>query len=82
MQLAASWAYPSIVKWFPDYLVLGDDIVIADVKVAQEYKRIMSLLEVPLNESKGGYTPVMGASSLLNNSIGSILSVRLTVGLQ
>lgn len=38
--------------WFEDYAVLGDDVVIADVAVAQAYKEVMAHLGVDINMSK------------------------------
>lgn len=38
--------------WFEYYAILGDDIVIADPKVAREYLRIMALLGVQLGLAK------------------------------
>ena len=39
--------------WFPKYVVLGDDVVITDIKVAKEYYNIMTLeLAVDINLSK------------------------------
>lgn len=35
--------------WFQDYVVLGDDIVILDSKVAKEYLRAMKELDVGIN---------------------------------
>lgn len=39
-------------KVFRAYAILGDDIVIADSKVANEYKRILGELEVQISTSK------------------------------
>lgn len=36
-------------KWFPHYLVLGDDIVIFDRKVASKYLEVMADLGVGIN---------------------------------
>lgn len=38
--------------WFPDYAVLGDDIVIGDHGVAREYLTVMDQLGVSINKSK------------------------------
>lgn len=51
MQLAAFTAgYTLKKKHLPvytyDYAILGDDIVIADKRVAASYKRILSILDV------------------------------------
>jgi hypothetical protein len=48
--IAALRATPGRV--FRDYAILGDDIVIADSKVAQEYKKIMQDLEVTISTEK------------------------------
>jgi hypothetical protein len=39
-------------KWFGEYAVLGDDIVIADGRVAREYRRIMVTLGVGIGLEK------------------------------
>jgi hypothetical protein len=43
--------------WYEFYEVLGDDIVIFDDRVADEYKKIMSLLDVGTNPSKSIPSP-------------------------
>lgn len=48
--LAASKAYPGTV--FQDYAILGDDLVIADSKVAREYVRLMDCLKVTISKEK------------------------------
>lgn len=54
VQLAASRAKSrSTTAWFTDYLVLGDDIVIADAEVAAEYLILMQWLGVSVNPNKG-----------------------------
>jgi hypothetical protein len=40
------------ISWFKLYLVLGDDIVILDKKVAKYYLRLMRILDVDINLSK------------------------------
>jgi hypothetical protein len=40
------------IRWFVNYELLGDDIVIFDKLVAQEYLSIMASIGVPINESK------------------------------
>lgn len=40
------------VQPFTHYAVLGDDIVICNDKVAQEYLRILDILGVKVNKSK------------------------------
>jgi hypothetical protein len=44
-------------KWFPDYAVLGDDVVIANRIVADEYLVVMSELGVGVNPSKSLVSP-------------------------
>jgi len=39
-------------KWFGEYMVLGDDIVIMDSKVATNYQNIMKVLAVDISPSK------------------------------
>jgi len=52
VQLAA-YRVRKLVDWFPAYAVLGDDIVIGDKRVAEEYYRIMvEALGVSINRSK------------------------------
>lgn len=53
VQIAALQALPDEKGWFSDYLVLGDDIIIANEDVALRYKELMTLLEVPMSNSKG-----------------------------
>jgi hypothetical protein len=50
VQLAAQRA--GWTTWFPYYAVLGDDLVIADKHVADNYLAIMRQLGVPINLSK------------------------------
>lgn len=45
-------AHPSRLLDFKDYMVLGDDIVIANSQVAREYVRLMKSLNVPLSLHK------------------------------
>lgn len=52
VQAAADSAYPKRTCWFAGYAVLGDDVVIADRRVAAEYLRIMSELGVEIGLSK------------------------------
>jgi len=37
---------------FTDYCLLGDDIVIANTEVAEEYKKVLSLLDMPISVQK------------------------------
>lgn len=37
---------------FKDYCILGDDIVIANDSVAAKYKEILSILAMPISETK------------------------------
>jgi hypothetical protein len=60
--LLVQWSYhrayniaPDLIlgtDWFHDYAVLGDDIVIGNKRVADQYLGIMDLLGVPINMSK------------------------------
>lgn len=52
VQLAAHRAYPREKGWFIWYLVLGDDVVIADRAVAREYLRIMKEIGVEIGLAK------------------------------
>lgn len=47
-------------SWFPDYAVLGDDIVIANKAVAQAYLSLMKVLGVEINLSKSLISSVGG----------------------
>lgn len=49
--LAAERVYPGSGK-FKAYAILGDDVVIADSRVAKEYQEILSKLEVKISTSK------------------------------
>lgn len=40
------------IKEFSNYVILGDDIVIADDRVAEEYRRILDTIGVPISEAK------------------------------
>jgi hypothetical protein len=37
---------------FKSYVVLGDDVVIADSAVAESYKRLLSSLDMPYSSAK------------------------------
>lgn len=75
-------------KRFSDYLVLGDDIVIANEKVAKEYHKLIESLGVRISAPKSvisspGYQSLEFASKLLVNGldispfpVGSILESR------
>jgi len=53
VQLAAERAgVTAESEWFPDYAVLGDDIVIANRLVAEQYVKLMAEIGVGLNLSK------------------------------
>lgn len=52
VQLAAYRVYPKELGWFLMYAVLGDDVVIADRLVAQEYLRIMEEIGVEISLAK------------------------------
>lgn len=50
--LAAILEYPKMRTPFQRYALLGDDIVIADRKVALRYKELVTMLGVSISESK------------------------------
>lgn len=52
VQMAAKRAYPERSGWFLLYAVLGDDVVIADRLVAQQYLRIMRDIGVEISLAK------------------------------
>lgn len=52
VQWAAKRARPKSTVWFLDYALLGDDIVIADKAVAQEYLFLMDALGVEVGLAK------------------------------
>jgi hypothetical protein len=53
MQIAAHNVYPNTENtWYDNYEILGDDIVIFDPLVADEYLRIMALLGCEINMTK------------------------------
>lgn len=56
VQYAAFKVYRTKV-WFKLYLVLGDDVVILDKGVADEYLRLMTQLAVGVNLSKSLVSP-------------------------
>jgi len=63
--------------WFKDYLVLGDDIVIADKAVAQEYLRICTDLGIQIGlpksfESNEAFFNFAGQSYLARHNISPI----------
>jgi hypothetical protein len=51
VQYAAYRAYGAL-RWFEDYALLGDDIVLADVKVAQEYLALLQVIGVEVGLAK------------------------------
>lgn len=52
VQLSYKAAYPDSSKIFEDYALLGDDLVIRDRRVAENYKEIISSLGMPYSPSK------------------------------
>jgi hypothetical protein len=54
VQLAASLALKQYKErgWFKDYAVLGDDVIIANQQVAEEYLRLMALIGVEIGLAK------------------------------
>lgn len=51
VQYAAYKAY-GMLRWFEDYALLGDDIVLADSKVAQEYLTLLQVIGVEVGLAK------------------------------
>lgn len=51
VQYAAYRAYGTL-RWFEDYALLGDDIVLADAKVAQEYLTLLQVIGVEVGLAK------------------------------
>lgn len=49
--MAAKFEYPRSTRPFKRYALLGDDIVIADTKVAERYKDFVTRLGVPVSKS-------------------------------
>lgn len=91
MWLAAERVYPK--KVFRAYAILGDDVVIAYSKVADEYQRILSALEVEVSASKSlisksgafefakRFFVKRGKVDLSPVSLQSLLLCRTTLGL-
>nr|UOL49053.1 MAG: putative RNA-dependent RNA polymerase [Mitoviridae sp.] len=50
--LAAHKAYPTRTRPFHRYALLGDDVVIADKAVADEYRKYLQLLQVKVSDAK------------------------------
>lgn len=48
------------INSFSDYAIIGDDIVIANNDVAEEYLNLMKLLGVSINLSKSVISPLFG----------------------
>lgn len=42
---------------FWDYALLGDDVVIANTSVAEEYRKLLSVLDMPISEAKTHTSP-------------------------
>jgi len=49
--------YGSKYTWFKNYLVLGDDLVICDSRVAKQYLHLMKTIDVGINMSKSLVSP-------------------------
>lgn len=49
-------------RHFVDYIILGDDVAIADFKVAEEYKKIILSLGIDISLSKS-VLPMKGYNS-------------------
>jgi len=52
VQLSYKAAYPESSSLFEDYALLGDDLVICDKLVAENYKEIITCLGMPFSPSK------------------------------
>lgn len=52
VQLAAYRVYQGPINWNTEYEVLGDDIVIFNLAIAEEYKKIMAVLGCGINMNK------------------------------
>lgn len=52
VQYCAHLVYPNLNKLFQDYMVLGDDLLVLDKKVALKYLEVMKLLGVGVNMHK------------------------------
>lgn len=57
VQVASHNVYPRNLHWFMEYEILGDDIVIFDSLVADEYRRILSILGCDINLNKSIISP-------------------------
>lgn len=61
LQVSALNVYPEYNSWYDRYEILGDDLVIFDTNVYQEYLRIMDLLDVGTNPSKSLFSEGVSA---------------------
>lgn len=61
LQVCARRAYPHCNVWFDRYEILGDDLVIFDNNVYQEYISMMALLDVGTNPSKSLFSDTLSA---------------------
>jgi hypothetical protein len=52
VQLSYKAAYPNTSDFFEGYALLGDDLVIRDRKVAENYKELIASLGMPFSPSK------------------------------
>ncbi|PHU15528.1 hypothetical protein BC332_16733 [Capsicum chinense] len=50
--LATKYAYPKRTAPYFDYALLGDDILITELKVAEQYRKLLDRLGVTISESK------------------------------
>ncbi|PHT36869.1 hypothetical protein CQW23_24569 [Capsicum baccatum] len=50
--LAAKYAYPMRTSPFVDYALLGDDILMTDIKMAEQYRKLLDRLGVTISELK------------------------------
>lgn len=61
LQVSALRVNPDLKSWFTHYEILGDDLVIFDTQVYQEYISIMSQLNVGTNPSKSLFSEGLSA---------------------
>jgi len=70
--VVAQAAHLSGLNTFTDYAILGDDVVIANAQVAEQYRAIMSELGVEIS-------PIKTVSSVVENYIGAEFCSRLAL---
>ncbi|KAF3651599.1 hypothetical protein T459_32853 [Capsicum annuum] len=91
--LATKYAYPTRTASFVDYTLLGDDILITDLKMVEQYRKLLDRLGVTISESKSiifdngiiefakRYWTKSMQVDLSPISLRSLLSCRTTLGL-